>query len=309
MVRKFYIINGNGERFDLNTRHALLHNPKFSLELSNEYNEYTVSRRANKQSVSNGEFTGQVAFKTYKNNQTNEIVSAYTQRQSFIKHMTKTPLHLEYWNDNGVWLKDIKFKKYELDEMKYVNGLDNEISFEELTPFYRYVTSEDFEPLDVGVHGKTFWVDNNGTNGGYYTYAYTFGRSSIQTSDNDIIYTDTSDTLLDNKFVGQIELILQPTSSKVTLSNSVSGITVSEDGFNLPSTMNLSNYTMKYTTFDESVNAVLVSSLGGSEISAYQYQDMTKSNYVNFKIGETNHLIITGANIVSWRIREVHNAV
>lgn len=304
------MINGNGDRWDLNKLDSFASNPTFGFKASRSYTTY----KRNRKSVVNGMDLGEFKFTLITTEVgypgTNDYRTAYQHRYDWFKFLTYTPLQVEYHNDNGVFLKNIELSDHPYNEMtSKIDGFVDEVIFDELSPWYQFVTSEDFTPLDVGVYGKTFWVDNNNANGGYYTYAYTFSRSAIQTSDNDIIYNSKSDTFLQDKMSGEILLVLQPTSRTVNITNRVKGQVISSDGFNIPNSLQPSEYTLTYSTFEEDINAYLTDKDTEVKTSAYQYQDLTRMTYVKFQIGETNHLTVEGANIVSWQIREVHDAV
>lgn len=308
MIRRFTIINGNGERWSLNQRTSMAVNPEFGFEAERDYTNYKRVRRQTKEMLKLGSIKFEIAVRGYQEENSDKFITAYMNRYNLKKFMTVTPLRLEYMNDNGTFLKDIKLTSYPTNDKKYITGFIDEVTFDELTPWYRYITSDQSQSLDVGVYGKTYYIqDPTGNNQGYYTYAYVYNRSGIQLDDHNLIYTDQSEILLDEKMSGELMITLEPEQTNIVLENSVNAVVTNTDAYNIPSSYVNTNYKLTVSSFEEARNAYL--SNGISEVNAYKYQDVNRSNWIKFTAGKTNKLKVTGAKISNWLIREYHDVV
>lgn len=308
MIRRFTLINGDGDRWSLNQRSSMAINPEFGFEADRDYANYKRVRRQTKETLKLGTIKFEIAIRGYQKPNSDKFITAYMNRYNLKKFMTVTPLRLEYSNDNGTFTKDIKLTSYPTDDKKYVTGFIDEVIFDELTPWYRYITSNQSQGLDVGVYGKTYYVkDPSGNNQGYYTYSYVYGASSIQLDDRTIVYSDKSEILLDEKMSGELMITLEPERTNVILENSVNGVITNTDAYNIPSSYLNSDYKLTVSSFEEARNAYL--SNGISEVNAYKYQDVNRSNWIKFTAGKTNKLEVTGAKISEWVIREYRDVV
>lgn len=309
MIRRFALINGDGNRFEMNNERGVsMHSPEFGFKSNTSYGSFTRVRRTLSDTLDLGVFKAKIAILGYIDEH-GKHYTAYTMRAELFRFMSVTPLRIEYSNDNGTFLKDVKLAEYPYDDQNDFNDVFNQdVSFDELTPWYRFITNESMQALNVGVYGKTYYVSNpTGNNQGYYTYAYVYNRSGMQIDDHTIMYEEVSKTLLYDKSAGEIILSIRPTQNQVVIQNTIAGVVQQTDAYNIPNQYLGKDYLLIVNTFEEARNATLSNPYG--EISAYQFQDPSRSNWVQFKAGFVNKLTISGGTIDSWMVREVHDDV
>lgn len=158
-VRKFYITNSSGKRYELLTRQHFLHSPG-----GLGYKESTVYQQLGEQfavvddGFAQGEITGSVFFPQ---------PNAYKKYFEFVQFCRNTPLYLSYHPTTSEYKREVRLDTIGKTEIEGP-GLNCSVTFKALTLWYKKVSDVN---EGEGTDGKTY----------IYTYDYQYAANVANT--------------------------------------------------------------------------------------------------------------------------------
>ncbi|HFU4025586.1 TPA: phage distal tail protein domain-containing protein [Streptococcus suis] len=281
MVRNFKLINARGDVLDLMQFGHFGYAPKgLGIELSNEYSQSDADFLFNSLKLAQGELNLSVAFGLHAND-------AYRRFYESVSFFNYQPLSLSYATDGmREHFRDCRLKSLSKTELQKGRILDEELVLEFTSPWYRWEEGERFVYTDQIGDGKVYG----------YGYDYVYEENL---SEHDIFFVIQNDSLYFGiKESSPVEIVIEAVQSAIVNPSwevHAGGRVVQSDGYRLTIPV---GYRLVVSSNPQDVKAVLVSPEGESE-NVYQYQDMTKTNFVTVPIGKSFLFFqnIRGANV------------
>lgn len=159
-IRRFRLINKNGEGYDLTTRSHFLHTPYgLGFQRETEYqrlgNQYIILNDA----FAQAQIQGEVFFPN---------PGAYTKYYEFVRFCQNAPLYLLYKPAGREFIRVVRLSYVEKTELE-AGGLNIQVTFDALTLFYEQVSA--FNDKAIAQTGKTF----------NYKYNYVYSGGALNT--------------------------------------------------------------------------------------------------------------------------------
>lgn len=295
MIRKFVLINSNGSRLNLNDLNSFGYSPEgLGVSFTNEYYGANGNFIPNSVGVDRQDFTIHVLLGA-------ENGSSYQEFTKLVEFLNYPPYAIEYSTDSGTWLRDSQLKSLPKTELNEWNVLDQKLEFEFFTPWYRWIIGgNNNEDNDSQNRGKIYLNSGSDNNKGFYTYGYVYGQSHDNTS-GDGYFTIKNESQYFNSSNGsptEIKIIGPAVNPHWEIYNGTQ--LIQSDGYfiNVPE-----GYELIVSSIPQNQRAVLVGPTGDIE-SAYQSQDLTRSNFVTIPVGQVTVFIDSGGSKYEWRVRE-----
>ncbi|MCM0582797.1 phage baseplate protein [Weissella diestrammenae] len=293
MIRQFNLINSLGERKQLNDLNSFAYNPTgLGLSMSNEY----YGANANFVGIGIGADQTSIKFNVlFGANGGN----AYQDYSNFIKYLDLTPLQIEYQTDAGVFLKDVNFKELTKSEINEWNVIDEEITFESLTPWYREMSGNSVIYSDQDGDGKIYINNSSENNTGFYAYDYVYEEPAAST-DNKYFHIKNESVYLGASTGSPLTVIIHgPVTNPAWELHVNSELLFSDRYFiDIPA-----GDTLVVSSVPQNERVELIG-IDGTVSNVYSAQDYTKSNFVNIPKGESTLIFDVGSAKVEYTYRE-----
>lgn len=159
-IRRFRLINKNGEGYNLTTREHFLHTPMgLGFQKETEYrrlgNQYIILNDA----FAQAQIQGDIFFPE---------PGAYNKYYEFVRFCQNTPLYLLYKPAGREFIRAVQLSYVEKTELEF-GGLNIQVTFDALTLFYEQISA--FNDKAIAITGKTF----------NYKYDYVYSGGALNT--------------------------------------------------------------------------------------------------------------------------------
>lgn len=295
MIRKFVLINDNGERLQLNDLDTFGHSPEgLGLSFTHEYYGANGNFIPNGSGVEQQTFTIQVLLGA-------EDGRHYERFSELAGFLNYPPYAIEYTTDAGSWLRDAQLKSMDKSELNEWSVIDSKLEFEFFTPWYRWIIGgSNVTESDGQKRGKIYLNNTESTNRGYYTYGYTYGNDIDNTS-GDGYFTITNSSQYFGVSTGSpVEISIHGPAGNPNWDVFQDSKLIQSDGFFLSVP---DGYTLIVSSVPQNQRAVMIGP-NNEVVNVYQSQDLTKSNFITVPRGQSTIYIESGGSDFSWRVRE-----
>lgn len=312
MVRQFKLKNAEGEIYNLYDSEHFGYNPdNLGISLTNSLVQSGANFLLVNTALNHQQFQINVIFGG------EELKDQYPKHRALLQFLDKTPLTLVYKRPGVDEMnRDIALAQLPLSEIKEPFLIDSQLTFDFLSPWYRYVLfASTAEQEFVPDTGKIYAFDMaNGEQ--CYTYSpmrvpathsevqgYVYdikGRVGTQIHiTNNSIYLDTQETSpLIIEISAPIETLASPIEMELYQNNEL----IQNDAYF--TTLNKGEKLVITTGFRNQTATKINKS--GKGVPVYFEQDLTKSNFITAPIGESTFICKSdNANIKIWLKEEV----
>lgn len=314
MIRRFTLINGNNDRYLLNdVNNHFGYDPEgLGVSFSNNYLTGNGNFIIDSTTANQNEFSINILF------QPNSKGSPYLRFQEFIHFLNILPIKIEYSTDVGVWTRDIVLNEIPKTEINEWNTIDEVVTFECLTPWYRWEEGQKSNyKFNQPDDGKIYTYEINGEF--CYTYAPVNLEASSYANDN-IGYVYEEDTTLSTAetfFNLRNDSVLlgayNSTPLEVIVYGGSNGLT-SPVGWELYQGVELIQsdnffveippYSKLVVSSDPSNQIANIVYDTGQVVNVYQHQDLTKTNYVTVPVGDYTLRVTAKAHDIAYRLKK-----
>jgi|GEM_PF-2556506 len=166
MVRKFSLVNGANEIFDLNELNQFGYEPNgLGVSISNTYFAYGTDFIEDNHGLNQNVIHLRVLFGAINR-------ESYRKYNDFIRFLNITPLTFRYSLDRlGTYFRPVKLSEFTKTEIDEWNVIDEELTLECTGAWYQWIEGGTSIYIDQLGDGKIYVNTNMENNGGYYVYA------------------------------------------------------------------------------------------------------------------------------------------
>ena len=294
MIRQFKLTNAINQIVSLNDLNSFGHDPDgLGVSFSNSFYNTNANFIVDSSEVNQNHFKINVAFGALNR-------KSYEGFNQFIQFLNFPPFTLTYVTNAGTFRRDCILNELTKKELNDFNILDEELTLDFTTPFYRYITGSNSKYLSSSGKSKVYENVNLGNNEGFYTHKFAYGvnntgRSGFFAINNQSVYLGSAvGSPFEITIYGEVE---NPSWELYQGSQ-----LIQSDGYflNVPK-----DYKLVVSSFPQQQRAQLVAPTGDTQ-NVYQYQDLTKTNFITIPIGEYTLILknMQDAKEVNWRMRE-----
>ena len=282
MMRKFILTNAQGAVVNLADENTFAYNiDNVGVSFANTYYQANSNFILSSTNINQGQFSVRVLFGS-KDQQ------HYQRFSKFVSFLNYAPYTLTYQNDAGIYYRDCVLNNLTKSEINQWNTLDEEFILDFITPFYRYVTSDNFDGSNGLATGKIY----------SYKYPYEYDNATNQRAgyfpiNNRSIY-------LGMDHGSPLEITIEGHCRHPSWELYKDTTIIQSDGYFLDVP---TGYTLIVSSFPGNQYARLISASGVVN-NVYQYQDLTRSNFITVPVGRYTLRLNTGTANVRWRLRE-----
>lgn len=297
MFRKFSLKNSIGNTIDLNGDNYFAYSPEgLGVSFSNTYYGANANFIKDSSSLNQQQFKINILFAPNDG-------KSYKKYYDFIKFLNYQPLVLSYSIDNvGTFERQCQLSELTKAEVNEWDVIDEPIVLDYITPWYQWIEmkSATYEDEDIQGDGKIYKNVNVGLNNGFYVYSYTYEEDRTPKTyfllNNDSLYFDTSTA-------SPIEITIKAGSESIIYPEwriIADSAVVQNDRYYIT----MPPYSKLIISSDpQNQRAELITS-DNVITNVYQYQDMTKTNFVTAPLGESALHFETINGLVSCKMRK-----
>lgn len=310
MIRKFWLVNENDDEISFNECDIFGYNPSdIGLSFQNDFIEYQANFINIEQVVNQNQFSLDLLIDVLKKQ---SYVRYFDFVNNFLNYQNYT---LKYETDAGLFQRKAILQRITKTERTLENGLLNEqLVLDFLTPWYIEITNtknltdntEIDDQNDTSI-GKIYLVNSGNTNTGY-VYSYIYGAEESPGGTGTSFYRIANNSKVFNYDISSpVEIKITATSDIVNPSwDLYSGSEIIQsDGFNM--TLQ-SGHSIIVSSFPENQQAIMIDQ-SGNETPIYQYQDFTKTNFIEIPSGNTTLIFNFDNADIQYTIRQQYLVV
>lgn len=286
-MREFALLNGIGDRWNLSVAKSFSYKPEgLGVGLSNHV------LGANGNYVVDGSVVNRQSFKL--NVAFGE--NAYADYSRFVGFLNAGRIALEYTTPAGTYLRDCMLSGLSKSELDDFDELDETIEFDFITPWYRYLMQGTGYADQVG-DGKVYVVPSE-KQAGYHTFAYVYEEGDDKYTgyyfvDNQSVYLGTAEG-------SPVEVTIHGPVKNPSWRVMQNEKVLATDGYWVDVQ---DGWKLVVSSFPQEQRAQLVAP-NGSTSNVYQFQDLTKTNFVTMPVGKATLMFDKKDWRVDIRVRE-----
>ncbi len=294
MIRQLQLANSLGQILDLNADDSLLHDiDGLGLSLNNSYSSLGSSFILSGIGMSQNVLSGKLLLSAISD-------QSYQAFSDLIDFLNYQPYVLTYTTDAGSWHRDARLKTAAKSELGTSNRLDDDFGIEFMNPWYqlKQATSNSY-PVDpsLGTFGKIY---GGAQSAYYYDPSYTYIEADQNAAKQKSFLVNNSSKYFDLENGSPCLITVEGPTKNPSWAVLQGSTVVANDGYFLSL---VQGQKLIVSSFQESQYARIYNA-DGSFTNVYQYQDLTKTNFVKVPIGNSSFAFYVDAVAkvtLSWK--------
>lgn len=295
-VRQFTLKNALGSTISLNDLDSFGYSPEgLGISFENSYYGANANFLEDTTALSQSQFNINVLFG-------GESGNPYVKYNDFIRFLNYQPLYLIYGIPGiGTYERQCRLSEIPKTELNEYNVIDEVLTLDFITPWYQWITlnREDLQPQNG--EGKIYVNNTENINTGYYVYPYIYSSDTTAKKDyfnlnNDSMYMGLAESSPLEVIIESLENQIENPSWRIVQDS----VEVQNDKYfiTMPKHSKLI-----VSSEPQNQRAVLITE-DGSISNIYQFQDMTKTNFVTAPLGQSTFHFEGITEGISLRMRK-----